>query len=463
MYRTRLSLTLGLLRVADPLIVLICGLLAHYARIGSLVPTESYAVVIVLGALLTANLLAFGGSYRAGPSAPFSVHMVRTLLIWFAVIGILLAGLFLAKTSTAFSRGFFVYWVIAAALLLLVVRMILATIVNVMQLRGQLRNRVAVLGGGNRVKAVIDRLYRTNTDETYVIGGFVIDPDQMIHIQNQPAFGTLESLIRLVERGQIDEIVLAFDQRDHRQFRDALKILSNLPVNIVSTTGVEVDDLPIIGTAELGGLFVLRLSDRPLAGWHGVAKTIEDKVLAVILLIVTAPLMLTVAMAIKLSSPGPVFFRQMRYGFNNNPFEVFKFRTMRLHDNSEDFLRQATQRDPRVTPIGRLLRRTSMDELPQLINVLQGTMSVVGPRPHAVSHNTYYGSIINGYLARHRVKPGITGWAQIHGLRGETHTIDQMKQRLQYDLYYIENWSIMLDLRILLMTPVTVLSLRNAY
>lgn len=463
MFRAKLSLALGLLRAADPLVIVLSGLVAHYVRIGTPIPSESYGVVIVLGALLAANFLALGGCYRVIPDTLTPFNILRGLFIWLAVIGVLLAGLFLAKVSVTYSRGFIVYWVVMAGALLTLNRAVLLSLVDVLKRRGGFRNKVAVLGSGERTRSIIERLYRSNTDETYVVGGFVHDDSRMIFIQGKPVFGTVASLARLVERGRVDEVLLCFDHGDGALLRSALDTLSTAPININCTTGSDVDDLPIIGTAQIGGLFVLRLSDRPLSGWQGVLKAIEDKVLAALLLVLAAPLMLAIAAAVKLSSPGPVLFRQMRYGFNNKSFEVFKFRTMRIHDETEGFLPQATQDDPRITAIGGFLRRSSLDELPQLINVLGGSMSLVGPRPHAVSHNDYYGGIINGYLGRHRVKPGITGWAQIHGLRGETQTLDEMKQRVQFDLHYIDRWSVLLDLRILLMTPFSVLSRHNAY
>ena len=401
-----MSLALGVLRAADPLAILIAGFLAHLIRIGSFAPSESYIIVIVLGAVLAANFLSLGGSYRVDSDSLKHPQFLRSILIWFAVIGMLLTGLFLAKVSVTYSRGFIVYWVVLATGLLLLNRVMLSAIVSTIEERGGLRNRVAVLGNGKRTRSVIERLFRSNTDQTYVIGGFVPNDEEMEYIQGKPVFGKLDSLVQLIERGQVDEVVMCFEHKDRSMFRDALALLSDSPINIVCTTGADVDDLPIIGTKELGGVFVLRLADRPLSGWYGVAKEIEDKILATLMLILLSPVMLAIAAAIRLTSPGPVLFRQLRYGFNNNQFEVFKFRTMRQHEEDETFLRQATQDDPRVTGLGRFLRRTSLDELPQLLNVLQGTMSLVGPRPHAVSHNAYYGSTINGYLSRHRVKRG---------------------------------------------------------
>src|SRR6185437_3463072 len=195
---------------------------------------------------------------------------------------------------------------------------------------------------------------------------------------------------------------------------------------------------------------MINVYERPLSGWASILKQAEDAVLSLLLLFLFLPLMGIIALAVKLDSPGPVFFRQQRFGFNNNPIWIYKFRTMRVAAEEDPQVRQAQRSDPRVTRFGRILRRTSLDELPQLINVLKGEMSLVGPRPHAIAHNEYYAKCIDRYLHRHRVKPGITGWAQVNGLRGETPTIDAMHARVKHDLFYIENWSIWFDLWILL-------------
>ena len=202
---------------------------------------------------------------------------------------------------------------------------------------------------------------------------------------------------------------------------------------------------------------------KPLSGWRTVSKFIEDRVLATVLVVVASPLLLFIAAAIKLDSKGPVLFRQARFGFNNQVITVLKFRTMFHGRPPEKGVPQAKQDDPRVTRVGRILRHTSMDELPQIFNVLQGKMSLVGPRPHAVEHNEHYAAIIGGYFGRHKVKPGITGWAQINGLRGETETPDKMEARVKHDVYYIDHWSLLFDLYILAMTPYILLTNRNIY
>jgi len=213
----------------------------------------------------------------------------------------------------------------------------------------------------------------------------------------------------------------------------------------------------------LEGVPVLEIASAPLSGWSGFVKLIEDKVLASILLVLFAPLLLLIGLAIKLDSRGPVLFRQARYGFNNEVIVVYKFRTM-YHDRPpEEGVPQARRNDPRVTRVGRLLRRTSLDELPQLLNVIEGDMSMIGPRPHAVEHNEQYAALIGGYYGRHKVKPGITGWAQVNGLRGETQSLEKMAARVEYDVHYIENWSIWFDIKIMMMTALLGWVHKNAF
>ena len=213
----------------------------------------------------------------------------------------------------------------------------------------------------------------------------------------------------------------------------------------------------------LAGVPMLTVFEKPLSGWNYLIKGVEDRALGVLMTIVAAPVLLLIALAIKLDSPGPVLFRQQRFGFNNKIFTVYKFRTMYDRPGEEESVPQATRNDPRITRVGRLLRRTSLDELPQLFNVLQGTMSLVGPRPHAVAHNEAFAAAVREYYARHRVKPGITGWAQVNGFRGETDTREKLERRVEYDLYYIDNWSLQLDLKIILMTLLVGFVNRHAY
>ena len=217
------------------------------------------------------------------------------------------------------------------------------------------------------------------------------------------------------------------------------------------------------GMSVVLGVPMLDISFSPMAGPNLVLKWLEDRVLAACILVLISPLLLAVAVAVKLTSPGPVLFKQRRHGWHGETIEVYKFRSMVVHQEAGDHVTQARRNDSRITPLGSFLRRTSLDELPQFINVLQGRMSIVGPRPHAVQHNLHYRELIPRYMLRHKVKPGITGWAQINGLRGETDTVDKMAARVQADIFYIENWSLWLDLKIILLTVLKGFGGKNAY
>jgi putative colanic acid biosynthesis UDP-glucose lipid carrier transferase len=212
----------------------------------------------------------------------------------------------------------------------------------------------------------------------------------------------------------------------------------------------------------IGNLPVVAVCETPFYGFNGLLKRASDYVLATLALIVLAPLMIAIAIGVKLSSPGPVLFKQRRYGVDGRQIYVYKFRSMTVTEDG-DTVKQATKNDSRVTPFGAFLRKTSLDELPQFINVLQGRMSVIGPRPHAVAHNELYRKLIRGYMIRHKVRPGITGLAQVNGYRGETETVEKMKMRIEYDLAYLRSWSLLLDLQILLKTILVVAKKQNAY
>ena len=216
------------------------------------------------------------------------------------------------------------------------------------------------------------------------------------------------------------------------------------------------------GWVTLGNTPMITVNDHPFYGSYWLLKKMEDIILGSIIFILSLPVMICIAIGIKLSSKGPVLFKQRRYGLNGEVIQVLKFRTMRTLDDGAVVV-QATKGDPRITKLGHFLRRTSLDELPQFWNVIQGSMSIVGPRPHAVAHNEEYRQLIEGYMLRHKVKPGITGWAQANGLRGETETLDKMKARVDFDLYYINHWSIWLDLKIILMTIMNGFTGKTAY
>jgi putative colanic acid biosynthesis UDP-glucose lipid carrier transferase len=274
--------------------------------------------------------------------------------------------------------------------------------------------------------------------------------------------GNLRELIELARRGEVHRIYITLPMRAESRIRELLNQLADTTASVYIVPDFFVFELLHSRWTDINGLPAVSVFENPFYGVHGIAKRLCDVALATVFLVFAALPMLVIAAAIKLTSPGPVFFRQRRYGLDGREIHVWKFRSMRVCENGTS-VRQASRQDPRVTPLGAILRRTSLDELPQLFNVLEGSMSLVGPRPHANAHNEQYRRLIPGYMLRHKVKPGITGLAQVLGWRGETDTLDKMANRIQCDLQYIREWSLWLDIKILFRTAWVVWSRENAY
>ena len=289
--------------------------------------------------------------------------------------------------------------------------------------------------------------------------------DRVEHRETDPQeslSGDLTELVELARNGEVDTILITLPMRAEDRIRYLLDQLSDSTVSVYIVPDFFVFELLHSRWTNMGGLPAVSVFENPLYGVDGVAKRITDFAIASAAIVIGAIPMILIAILVKLSSPGPVFFRQRRYGLDGKEILVWKFRSMRTCDNGP-VVQQATKEDPRITPIGRILRKSSLDELPQLFNVIEGTMSLVGPRPHASAHNEQYRSLIRGYMLRHKVKPGITGLAQVNGCRGETETIDKMERRIEWDHNYIRGWSLWLDLKILFRTVGVVLKQDQAY
>lgn len=287
-------------------------------------------------------------------------------------------------------------------------------------------------------------------------------PDSEITTGDLTRTGDLASLVTAAKAGQIDTVLVTLPMRAEGRIRYLLDQLSDSTVSVYIVPDFFVFELLHSRWTSVGGLPAVSVFESPLFGVDGVAKRFADVTLATLGIVVASIPMLLIAVAIKVTSPGPVFFRQRRYGLDGREIRVWKFRSMRTYDDGE-VVRQATKGDARVTPVGAVLRKTSLDELPQLFNVIQGTMSLVGPRPHASAHNEQYRRLIRGYMLRHKVKPGITGLAQVNGCRGETETVDKMKRRVDWDHRYLRGWSLWLDLKILFKTVLIVWKQPEAY
>ena len=274
--------------------------------------------------------------------------------------------------------------------------------------------------------------------------------------------GSCAGVADFVRRHGVDAIYIALPISTAPRISNLLRDLRDTTASIYFVPNLFAFDLVQPHCLEIHGIPALALCDTPFRGMPGLRKRAMDLIFGTLMLALTAPLMIGIAIAVKLSSPGPVLFRQRRYGLNGDEIYIYKFRSMRVCEDNDEVV-QATRDDQRVTRVGRFLRRTSMDELPQIFNVLQGKMSIVGPRPHAVAHNEQYRRLISGYMIRHKVRPGITGWAQVNGLRGETDTVEKMRARIEYDIEYLSNWSLWLDIKIMLRTALIILRDDHAY
>ncbi|RYE56168.1 MAG: undecaprenyl-phosphate glucose phosphotransferase, partial [Hyphomicrobiales bacterium] len=334
---------------------------------------------------------------------------------------------------------------------------------------GKLKRRTVIVGGGKDAEALIDALQKGADSDIRLFGLFDDRNDDRSpeSVASLPKLGRVSDLIEFARRTRVDLVIVSMPLSAEKRVLEMLKQLWVLPVDIRLSAHMSQLRFTSKAYSYVGDVPVFDMADRPISDWNLVFKWVFDKVVALLALIALSPVMLVTAIAIKLESKGPVIFRQKRHGFNNELIEVYKFRSMYTDRTDANASKLVTKDDPRVTKVGKFIRKTSIDELPQFINVLQGRLSVVGPRPHALqakADNKLYYEAVDGYFARHKVKPGITGWAQINGWRGETDTVDKIMQRVQFDLHYIENWSILMDLYILFMTPVSLFSRNeNAY
>lgn len=324
--------------------------------------------------------------------------------------------------------------------------------------------RKAVIAGVNDLGRYVAREVMADRSLGMTFVGFFDDRDvsRLGPLDQGALLGRLDDLASFAKQNGIDIIYITLPITRQERLQVLLEGLRDTTASIYFVPDIFVFDLIQARMDRVGGVPVLAVCETPFVGVNGLVKRLSDLVFATMILVLISPVLVVLAVLVKLSSPGPILFKQRRYGLDGQEIEVYKFRTMTVCEDG-DAIRQATQNDDRVTSIGRVLRKYSLDELPQFVNVLQGRMSIVGPRPHAVAHNEQYRQLIQGYMLRHKVKPGITGWAQVNGLRGETETVDKMKARIEYDLDYLRHWSLALDMKIIFKTVAVVFRDGNAY
>ncbi|MEM7694602.1 MAG: undecaprenyl-phosphate glucose phosphotransferase [Pseudomonadota bacterium] len=392
-------------------------------------------------------------------------RLAQALIVTFAIV---MATTFAFAMEAVYSRSFLLAWFVAAASLILTFRLCVAALVRLAIANGRLRRRVAIYGGDAQGVAVIDHLGQSD-DVHYSLVGYYDDRFQRVppQIKGYERRGGLEELEAAVRAGHVDEVIVALPLSAVERLSQIMERLSRYHVTVLFAPDLAMwrfFDRPF---ETINGAPMLRALEAPIEGWEGVAKFLEDRVLSALLFVLVSPILAAAALAIRLDSPGPVFFKQPRRGWNGGIFTIYKFRTMRTDMADMDGDVQTTKTDPRVTRVGAFLRRTSIDELPQLINVLKGDMSLVGPRPHALgtkAEGKPFEEAVADYMRRYKVKPGITGWAQVNGWRGETDTNRKLFVRVKYDIEYIENWTIWFDLYILTITPLALIfRSQNAY
>lgn len=388
--------------------------------------------------------------YRSWRGVAFSTEFILILKNW-SLSTLLTLGFLSLDSSTEIGLVFFVQWYLVVSVGFIILRALIRLTAGLLRKFGYNTRRVAVVGsmpaGINLLKGFLDEPWLG-----FVVMGIYDDnPLNIDDYEGVPYSGDIARLTQDAKEGRIDRIYIAMSMKDESKIKNIVKQLTDTTCSVLLVPDVFTFNILQSRTEEINGVPVVPLFDTPLNGINMVFKRLEDIIVSTFILILISPILVFIALAVKFSSRGPIIFRQVRYGMDGKPIKVWKFRSMTVMENDGKVI-QATKNDIRVTKVGKFLRSTSLDELPQFFNVLFGQMSVVGPRPHAVSHNEQYRSLIQGYMLRHKVKPGITGLAQINGWRGETDTLEKMEKRIEYDLLYIRGWSIWLDLKIIFLT-----------
>lgn len=425
---------------------------------------EGYLVAGLSAVVIFGLVGRFADIYTSWTGRPLRDEAIRITLVWLVTFSSLVFIAFVTKTSEQFSRVVLIAWLVATPILLIIARYFLRQIFAYLRRLGVNHRSVAIVGiTQNGLNFAMD--LENKPEFGYDVVGFYDDRKERIHknvLNHYAHLGDFEDLVISARNGEWDQIYIALPVEARKRMLRLLEDLADsatpvrlLPdyftTNLLQSKFIEIADNP-----------VLCIYDSPFSADHALIKRIEDLLVGSIILTLISPILLCIAAAVKLTSSGPILFKQTRYGQKGERIKVWKFRTMTVCEDGND-IKQATKDDSRYTKIGGFLRRSSLDELPQFFNVLQGTMSIVGPRPHAVSHNEQYRTIIPGYMLRHLIKPGITGWAQINGWRGETNTLYKMRKRVEFDLEYMREWSLWLDFKIIFLTIFRGFTDKNAY
>jgi putative colanic acid biosynthesis UDP-glucose lipid carrier transferase len=452
-----------LARIADA--VWICAALFLACAFYPEVWEVRHSMAAAVGVVLFFTVGHAQGLYRAWRAEPVKSEFTRVWVCWAFVIPLLLMLGFISKTSEDYSRLIMLTWFFLAPALVSMWRVLLRIMLQEVRARGFNIRNVAI-AGASPLGEELARSVRFSPWMGMNMVGFYDDRHiSRLHPIDPLAGevkGDLDKLVAQAREGLIDVVYIALPMRAEPRINAIIRRLQDTTASVYMAYDFGGFDVLRAQWGQVGNVPVMSVVENPFHGVEGFAKRAEDLVIGGLIMLGIAVPMLAIALAVKLSSRGPVFFRQRRYGLNGEEIRVLKFRTMTCMEDGPE-VKQAVKNDQRVTKVGAVLRRTSLDELPQFIQVLTGEMSIVGPRPHAVAHNEQYRALIQGYMLRHKVKPGITGWAQVNGWRGETDTLEKMEKRVEYDLAYIRDWALWMDIKIIVMTVLGSFRGKNAY
>jgi putative colanic acid biosynthesis UDP-glucose lipid carrier transferase len=377
-------------------------------------------------------------------------ELQKTSLHWTISAGVLFLSMNFFTLEYLSSESLKLMWFVSVLFFLLSYRVVLRLMLSKLRRKG-FNTRTFVIAGAGELGQNLVKKIESNQSLGMLFQGYYDDRNQVMDNVNLAINGDLEQLIKDCKAGVTDRVYITLPMRAESRIKWLMKELADTTASVYLVPDIFVFELLHARSDVIEGIPTISIYDSPLDGSNAIIKRIEDLVLSTIILLLITPILIAISIAVKVTSSGPVLFKQIRYGIDGKPIKVWKFRSMTVMENGAK-ITQAKKNDVRLTPIGRFIRSTSLDELPQFVNVLQGRMSIVGPRPHAVAHNEEYRTVINGYMLRHKVKPGITGWAQVNGWRGETDTLDKMEKRIEFDLDYIRNWSLGFDLKIVIST-----------
>jgi putative colanic acid biosynthesis UDP-glucose lipid carrier transferase len=457
-YQSELSL---LQRLVDA--GLICVVLWISHRLYGVIIDEQNIFSAVLAVVCFYLFAEAKGLYDSWRMGGIIVEITDLVIAWGMVVMVLVMLAFMSKTSADFSRLVVITWFVATPSCLVMARMLTRTFLREMRRAGRNTRTLAIVGANAQGVRLIEKSRDAPWMGILPFGIYDDVVNESVPDEVRPYLkGAVADLIREAHDGKVDYVYIVLSMQDGRRIEKLVSALADTTASVYVVPDMFVSDLLHARWTNFHGTPAIRVYETPFTGVDGWIKRLEDYFFGALFLAIALVPMAVIGVAVKLTSSGPAIFKQRRYGLNGEVVDVWKFRTMSVCEDGENVL-QAKKSDPRITPFGKFLRKTSLDELPQLINVLQGRMSLVGPRPHAVIHNEEYRKLIHGYMLRHKVKPGITGWAQVNGWRGETNTLDKMEKRIEYDLEYIRNWSLWLDLKIICLTVFRVFFGKNAY